>query len=213
MEPRNVVYGLAGPDGTVKYIGATSSTVRYRVNNHRSAAKAGHPAPVNEWIRNVGLHDFTGVLIEEVPDGVSIEERRDHWIEAFKRNGKPLLNCSEEEHRDRTREALKREDVREKMRGVARPHTKTPEWRAFISEVNKGRVISEEHRKIISQTHKGKVVSAETRAKIAEKARGHKRNLGRVQSPEAREKMSVTKHIRNHVEKGVVKPGCRHCEN
>lgn len=208
MEPKNVIYGLAGPDGTIRYIGATSSTVRYRVNNHRSAAKANHPAPVNEWIRNVGLHNFTGELIEEVPEGVSLESRRDFWIDSFKRNGKPLFNCSEEQHRERTKEALSRPEVREKMKGIARPHTQTEEWRKMISEVNKGRVISPEHKAIISATHKGKVVSEETRRKIAEKAMGHKRNEGRTHTPEARAKMS---HTKSHLKKGVTDPNCIYC--
>lgn len=209
---KNVIYGLAGPDGQIRYVGFTTSTMQYRVNNHRSAAKGGHTAPVNQWIREVGLHSFTGVELEIVPEGEDLREKAEVWIKGFESRGVNLLNCTEAEHAARTRKAMEDPEVRAKISKADRSHTQTPEWRKMISEANKGRKISPEHRAIVSRTHKGKTVSEETRAKISERAMGHKRNLGRVQSAETREKMSVSKHNNLHVAKGIVKTGCRHCE-
>jgi len=211
MEDRNLVYALYGPDGKPHYVGYTTNTVRYRVNNHRSTAKAGHPAPVNEWIREVGLDNYEGRVLEVVPVGTSLAERAQVWIEGFTKAGHTLVNCTPEQHVKRTKAALDRPEVREKIKNQPRNYVRTPEWRAAISQANKGRVISEEHRAIISKTHTGKVVSEETRKKIAEKAKGHKRNLGKHHSEEAKAKMSLTKHQNQHVAKGVSKATCKHC--
>jgi hypothetical protein len=101
--------------------------------------------------------------------------------------------------------------VRSKLSESGKGRVNSPEHRKAISEANKGRVISPEHKAVISATHKGKVTSEETKAKIAEKARGHKRNLGKTHSQEAKDRMSHTRHVINHVEKDVTKPTCRWC--
>lgn len=208
------IYGLAektvsGGRGPIRYIGLTKRGLEYAVHHVRSSAKgATTELGVRAWVNSVGLHNFVGEVLEEVTG--SLEDGNDRlafWLDYAEANGLDLVRATDEE-----RAAATSKGAEGKFRGHMTGKTHTPEARAKISAGNMGHELSDEHKAQISAIHKGKVVSAETRAKIAAKAMGHKRNAGRVQSPETRFKMSFTKHIRGHVDKGLVKEGCRHCE-
>ena len=204
------IYGLSDNGGTLRYIGVSSKDAAYVLSHHRSAAKsAKRPTPVNEWVLSVGdrlkykaIHEVTA---EQKADRV------DAVIQSLRDAGVDLLNVSKEEHAARVKEAMSDPDVRKKISENGKGRVNSPEHRKAISEANKGRVISEEHKLIISLIHSGKITSESTKQKIAEKARGHKRNLGRTHSQEAKDKMSQTRHRKNHVEKDLVKDGCRWC--
>jgi hypothetical protein len=204
------IYSLSGPDGVVRYFGATTKNEAYVLSHQKSAAKsAKRKTPANEWVlENLDGLKFTA--LEEV-EPERKDERLEFWITNARGQGLPILNVSKEAHRLKVRQAMASPEVRAKISENGKGRVNSPEHRRAISEANKGRVITPEHREIISRVHTGKVTSEETKRKIAEKARGHKRNLGRTHSPEAREKMSKTRHERNHVDKGIFKEGCRWC--
>lgn len=204
------IYSLSGADGITRYFGATSKNAAYALSHHRSAAKsAKRRTPVNEWVlENEGSVVFTA--LEEVADEDK-DTRLEFWLANAKRQGLPILNVSKEEHAAKVKAAMSKPEVRAKISENGRGRVNTPEHRKAISDANKGRVISPEHRAIISERHRGKVTSDETKAKIAAKAKGHLRNLGRTHTPEAKEKMSRTRHQLNHADKGIVKDGCRWC--
>jgi hypothetical protein len=204
------IYSLSGPDGVVRYFGATTKNEAYVLSHQKSAAKsAKRKTPANEWVLD-NLNGLTFTALEEV-EPERKDERLEFWIGNARRQSLPVLNVSKEEHRLKVRAAMASPEVRQKISENGKGRVNSPEHRKAISEANKGRVISREHREIISKVHTGKITSDETKAKIAEKARGHKRNLGRSHTPEAREKMSKTRHIRNHEDKGIVKATCRWC--
>jgi hypothetical protein len=204
------IYSLSGADGKTVYFGATSKNAAYALSHHRSAAKsAKRRTPINGWVLENGA-SMVFTALEEV----SAEDkgtRLDFWISNARRGGLPILNVTKEDHRAKVKAAMSTPEVRAKISENGKGRVNSPEHRKAISEANKGRVISAEHRAIVSARHKGKVTSEETKRKIAEKAMGHQRNLGRTHSPEAREKMSHTRHLRNHVDKAVTKATCRWC--
>ena len=201
------IYGLSDNGGTLRYIGVSSKDAAYVLSHHRSAAKsAKRRTPVNEWVLSIGdrlkykaIHEVTE---EQKTDRVNAV------IESLRSAGVDLLNVSKEEHAAKVRQAMSDPDVRKRISENGKGRVNTPEHRAAISRANKGRVISEEHRAIISKVHSGKVTSDETKAKIAEKARGHKRNAGRVHTQASKDRMSHTRHLKNHLEP---KEGCRWC--
>ena len=205
------IYSLSGPDGRTRYIGVTSKTEAYVLSHQRSAAKsAKRKTPVNEWVLELG--DAVKYEALETVEADKKAERLELWITNARRGGLDLLNLTPEQHAERVRAAMKDPDVKAKISESGKGRVNSPEHRAAISAANRGRVITPEHREIISKTHKGKVTSPETKAKIAEKARGHKRNEGRTHSEEAKLKMSRTRHLKTHEEKGIVKETCRWCK-
>jgi len=204
------IYSLSGSDGITRYFGVTSKNAAYALSHHRSAAKsAKRKTPINEWILETD-GDVSFTALEEV-EAEAKDERLEFWIGNARRQGLPLLNVSKAEHAAKVKEAMAKPEVRAKISENGKGRVNSPEHRAAISAANKGRVISEEHKKIISDRHRGKVTSEETKAKIAAKAMGHKRNEGRTHTPEAREKMSRTRHQINHVDKSIVKETCKWC--
>jgi hypothetical protein len=64
------------------------------------------------------------------------------------------------------------------------------ETRQKISEVHKGKILSEESKKKMSEAKKGKIFSEETRQKISEANKGNTNMLGKIFSEETRQKMS-----------------------
>jgi len=205
------IYGLCGPDRNIVYIGVSSKDAAYVLSHHRSAAKgAKNKTPINEWVLEHGA-EMSFKVIQEVTE----EQKADRLaaiISAMRDNGTKLLNITPEEHAARVREAMSDPEVRARISENGKGRVNSPEHRQAISEANKGRVISEEHKAIISIIHSGKITSDATKAKIAAKAMGHKRNLGKTHSQEAKDKMSQTRHRKNHVEKDLVKEGCRWCK-
>lgn len=82
-----VVYGLAGPDGVIVYVGCTRHLTA-RVSQHRSLARCGNPRPLYQWMRSVGLGSVAVVVIH--PEGscaVEVAEIRSR-LDA----GEPLFN-------------------------------------------------------------------------------------------------------------------------
>lgn len=198
-----IIYGVIGPDGRLVYVGTSKNDASYVEHHHRSAAKAGKSqTPINQWIRTVGLDKFKVETLEEVPSE-DAKDRQQFWIDSARLAGHPIRNLTKEETSERVRKGMQESGTVKQPR--TRPKTYKPR------EPRTGFHITDEHKAAISRAHKGKVVSEETRKKISEKAMGHKRNAGRVQSPETRMKMSLTKHTRGHVEKGIVKETCRWC--
>ena len=205
-----IIYGLSGPDGRLSYIGSSRNDLTYVVQHHRSAAKARkNQSPVNLWILEVGLHSFTGEVLETVTEE-DAADRLQWWLDAAREAGHPIRNLTKEDHSERVRKAMNDPEVRARIEASRpRKYTRRADWVSRKGQT--GRHISEEHKAAVSRAHKGKVLSEETRRKIAEKAKGHKRNAGRVQSEETRLKMSWTKHQNGHVAKEIVREGCRWC--
>lgn len=92
------------------------------------------------------------------------------------------------------------------------------EVKKLLSEINKGKKLSEEHKRKISKSHKGKIFSGETinkmrLAKIGkkhsietiekrrEKMMGNKSNTGKILPESQKEKMRISQQLRREREK------------
>ena len=73
------------------------------------------------------------------------------------------------------------------------------ETRQRISEVHKGKILSEESKKKMSEAKKGKIFSEETRQKISEANKGNTNMLGKLFSEETRQKMSLVQRNKKDV--------------
>jgi hypothetical protein len=73
------------------------------------------------------------------------------------------------------------------------------ETRQKISEVHKGKILSEESKKKMSEAKKGKIFSEETRQKISEANKGNTNMLGKIFSEETRQKMSLVQRNKKDV--------------
>lgn len=178
----NIIYGLKGPDGVIRYVGTSTRSLAYRVNNHKNSAKRGRNTRVDKWVRELDF-EVEGVVLEVVAGGGNVNEKANVWRRSLRRKGIDLLNQPE-----RASKAPK---------PVKKARTYKP--------------LTEAQKAAVSRAHKGKTVSAETRAKISAKAKGHLRNLGRVQSEATRLKMSFSKHRNGHLAKDITKDTCRWC--
>lgn len=205
------IYTLSGPDGGVRFVGTTSMRLQARIIRYKSAIDAKGKSPVMEWIREIGYENLVARTIETVGTKEMMKERAEHYIRTFSLGGHDLLNVTPEQHREIIRKTFENPAVREKISVANKGRVRTPETRARMSEAKRGHPISDEHKAIISKVHTGKFVAESTRKLISEKAMGHKRNEGRVQSPLTRLKMSVSKHENGHIAKGIVKDNCKWC--
>ena len=85
---RCTLYGLAGPDGIIRYIGQTQNDPKTRLSWHRRSAKRSN-SPVYDWLRNepdvsiVVLNDNATWDVSEI---IEIARRR--------ANDAPLLNVT-----------------------------------------------------------------------------------------------------------------------
>lgn len=208
----NVIYTLSGPDGSVRFVGTTTTGLWKRVARYKSAVAAGGKSPIIEWIREVGYENIVPQVVEVVTSPDDLKARGAHWIDVFRNGGHDLLNVSPEAFAAKIREALSDPEIRAKISKAKTGVLKSAETRAKMSATKRRVGISEEGRKRISEVHTGKVVGESTRKLISDKAKGHLRNLGKTHSEAARTKMSHTKHLRGHVDSDLIKAGCKWCE-
>lgn len=208
-----IIYGLSGADGKIVYVGYTGNGLVYALDHQRSRSRLGTNTPVCVWIRENG-EVFDGEVLEYLKPEDDAKDRVAYWSDYITANGGELLNVSSEQMSERLKKVFaERPELRAAVSRANKGRVVSEETRRRISESNKGKVISEAQRDAVRRTHTGKIVSEETRRKIAEKARGHQRNLGRVQSQETRDRMSYSKHLKNHVFWSINKTSCRWCEN
>lgn len=208
-----MIYGLSGPDNRIVYIGTSKNDTTYVTSHHRASARSAvkdpsKSTPIREWIAQTGFYDFKAEELEMVEDA-DLEDRLAYWMDYCAANDIKLLNISKEEQLAKLKERMADPEVRARMLANRPKKRVRPEGWVKPAPKKTGRTISEAHKEAVRRAHTGKTVSEETRRKISEKAKGHKRNLGRVQSPEARLKMSHSKHLKHT---GLTDfPNCRWC--
>lgn len=73
------IYGLSGPDGKIRYVGASATSLAKRLGRHRKRSASGSPYPVHAWMRSVGISSVVIVELEQCEVDV-LSEREVHWI-------------------------------------------------------------------------------------------------------------------------------------
>lgn len=188
--PLSFIYALADPrTEAVRYVGQTSNGMR-RPRYHFSPSKSSGGTHSGNWIkslRSVGLRPSVRIL-EEVPvDDLNLAEM--FWIAQAKGIGWDLTN-----HTDGgggLRGFRHNEKTKERIRAANTGKKRSPETRALIGLLAKGRTHSAETRLKLRLGHLGKKyapMSAQGRANLAAAQRGKKRG---PRSAEARANMSA----------------------
>ncbi len=211
----NVVYGLKLVDlDRVLYVGRTSVGIKSRFDGHIYMAKR-HPQKslLYKWMNRVGIDRVECVLLEELPNDASIDQlnlREVFWIDNLQTHyTKGGLNStlggqgrmSGYKHSQSTRSAISKALAGKKF---------SKERRAKLSESHMGLSNgprNTETKQKISATLTGHSVSEEARIKLSKAHRGRKVSDAHAASNR------IASHIRWHVNRGVVKADCIHCES
>lgn len=153
-------------DGTVRYVGKTSVSLRQRLQSHTSNALVKNlQTHVSAWIRLIhALGLVPGIeLLETVQHGDDWASRERHWIAWNKASGAVLTNLT-----------TGGEGTPGKIVG--------PEWRAKMSALFMGRVMDNHTRALMSEAKRNLSVEARATMGAAQKRR--------FADPEARERLA-----------------------
>ncbi len=166
------IYVLCAPDGEIRYIGKTSSSISARFRGHLSCARCGEKSYLYNWLRSILATGYlpSVSLIGEV-EGQGCEEEK-AWIAYGRLEGWRLTNTTD--GGDGTSGHIYSEEERKHMR---EGHLRHP--------------VSDDGRRRMSEAHKGKPQSEAHRAKVSLALIGNKYRLGIPHSEESRRKMSV----------------------
>lgn len=89
---RPAIYALHAGDFRMAYVGTTSKNSKNRLWEHIYRARNGHPSPVYEWMREVGIENVEVVDLEAVIETEDAIEREAHWIARLIGQGHPIVN-------------------------------------------------------------------------------------------------------------------------
>lgn len=92
MERERVIYALHDGSQKYGYIGTTGVNTKTRWWEHRSRARNGHPAPVYDWIRSIGIDNLQIETLAEVPEGSDPHLIEVKFIKQFLDDGHPIQN-------------------------------------------------------------------------------------------------------------------------
>ncbi len=191
---RFLIYGLTDPDGTVRYIGKSTSGL-FRPRAHGGAALKNDRTHKGNWIRSIrarGL-DYGVRVLEIVTDASALSTIEIRWIAYGRAEGWPLTNLTDggEGAHGAIRTAEQRARLSAALRGKPHPwnagRNKSPEVIAKIKAALTGRVRSASHCAAIAIANKGRVATTETRARL------RTAHLGMKQSDETKAKRAASR--------------------
>ena len=87
-----VIYALEDKAGNIGYIGSTKVNAKTRWWEHRSRARAGHAAPVYDWIRSIGIDNLQYRVLKSVQEIAEVEKVEASLIKSFIESGHPIQN-------------------------------------------------------------------------------------------------------------------------
>lgn len=171
MKINCLIYALIDPNtNEIRYIGQTTKSLQYRLNQHINNAKYNIPGHLYNWIRNL-------IKNNKIPNIILLKENAEwnideiNFISEYKKNGYNLVNAT---------------DGGDGTLGLKH----SEEYKMYMSIIGKNRKHTEESKYKISCAHKNKIVSNETRKKFSLLRKGRKLN----NEWKRKIKDSVTKH-------------------
>lgn len=173
------VYGLRIPNESIKYIGYTKHTLKRRLNGHiqqskylnkKNNSKFERVNHKDNWIRK-NNYNIEIVLIEDnIIDYYDALDREIYWIKYYRETlGYQLCNST---------------DGGEGTVG----RKFTDEEKQYLSNLNKGKTLSDEHKRKISKSHKGK--------KLTPEQIEYRKSMNIKASDNSKHKMKMSKYIK-----------------
>lgn len=193
------VYGIAGEDGRIRYVGQTTGDLKNRLCAHLSAAYRRQKTPLARWLRKLIVTGGTpAIFVIERDATLHLAEQR--LIAWYRRHGARLLNVTDggEGTLGCRFPGRKRPDLAARNRlaaGKPIPHLNTPETIAKISAASKGKPRpymvarnratagkpghrhTPESRAKISAAHKGRTLTPAWKLKLSVAAKRRWRGL------------------------------------
>jgi predicted GIY-YIG superfamily endonuclease len=169
------VYGLAEPDGFIRYIGQTVDLER-RYRRHLQPSNLARHTHKNHWIKKMLRDGQKPIMIELdcVETYEEVIEREIYFIACYRQLiGDALTNSTS--GGEGVRDFVQTEEGRAKISQALRGNTHL-----------RGKKFSDETRRRMSEAHKGQRHTEETKAKM----RGNKNSLGVRPSAETRALLS-----------------------
>lgn len=114
---RPAIYALHAGDFRMAYVGTTSKNSKNRLWEHIYRARKGHPSPVYEWMREVGIENVEVIDLEAVTDDTDSLVREAHWIARLIEEGHPVVNRIARDGVPRSQAEVTKGLIRDKNRG------------------------------------------------------------------------------------------------
>lgn len=154
------------------YIGQ-SIDIESRFWSHKSNVKKNYTHPLYNSMKCYGIENFEFIIIEEIEDVNSLDEREQYWMDYYKCYDRNLGY-----------------NLRPKAEST-KGYKTSDETKLKISLANKGRVMSNENKLKLSKVNKGKKRSDESKLKMSLSHKGQKAwNKGKKYSEETKRKLS-----------------------
>jgi hypothetical protein len=211
-----IIYTLRDPrTNAIRYVGATTQTLRKRLSGH--VRKLSRDTPKCAWIRELlacGLEPS----IEAVETGFgNWDEAERLWIQRCKDEGCLLTNTTIGGNGTVGYQITP--EVRAKIGAALKGKKHSPEWSANFAAAHRalGRKVSEERKTALSLAHKGKsFMSPEGRQRVAEYARNRTNgpamrakvslaHTGKTVSPQTRSKLANANLGKKHTPEACAK--------
>lgn len=159
------IYKITNPKGRI-YIGQSTDIDRRR-SSYTNRIIKGQPR-LSRSVAKYGFSEHIFEVVEECEVGL-LNVRERHWQDFYNVLSKAGLNCilqgSEEKRVVYSDELLK-----QRSESAKRPRTE--EQKVKLSELHKGKRLSQETKELISRANVGKVLSEVTRKKMSESKKG-----------------------------------------
>lgn len=165
---KNVIYCYTNKVNNKKYVGQTTNALylrhRQHINDTNNINRKGFNYPLHKAIRKYGIENFTFEILH-FADEYSIDLLEIHYIECLNlTNNKFGYNCKNGGSNGNPLFGKSTEEIDNIYSNIER--------RKKLSEVNKGKQLSNEHKQRISETLVGRTLSEEHKRKISEANKG-----------------------------------------
>lgn len=226
IDYKKCIYGLTGPDGTIRYVGQARYAAERLALHKLRARKGTHPhLPVYIWMNEVGLDNVKVVILEKIQSSdktVADELETKHIAEhrSLSTNGEPLTNLSDGGSSVHLPSMLRSEvhprtGAKLTPRHKATLHKARDEARGALTPEQR-----EESKKRASESAKRHwaSISEDERAERIKKVREARWITRGMQVPETTPKKGAENpnkgrgpHVRFHINRGTANPKCRFC--
>lgn len=185
-----IIYKITNLVNSKILIGQTTRTLKRRWSEYQSDARNRPKRAIEHAINKYGVENFTIEVVDMCDDLDDLNKKEINWISHFNSTCRDI-GYNVESGGNNSPVA---ESTREKLSEIFKGRVLTQEWKDKISKSNMGRIISEENKQKLREFNLGKKRSLESRQKQSESIRGEKNHQYGKPLPEATFKAMIEKN-------------------